>query len=159
MSDVIWMPHPVYTSYEASSDGRVRSIDRVIVDALGRRRRLRGHELYIHRGPNGRLGCTIGLGTANARKRVECHVMVCEAFHGLKTSPKLEVRHLNGQKDDNSASNLCWSTHKENERDKLTGGVVPQNTISDLEVGRTSHASPDREAAILALLEQQEDAA
>lgn len=41
------------------------------------------------------------------------HRLVAENFISI---PKLEVNHLNGNKEDNSIDNLEWCTHPENER-------------------------------------------
>ena len=41
------------------------------------------------------------------------HRLVAENFIDI---PKLEVNHLNGNKEDNSINNLEWCTHPENER-------------------------------------------
>lgn len=51
------------------------------------------------------------------------HRVVCEAFHGPRPFPKAEVRHLNGIKTDNRASNLKWGTHAENMADKKLHGT------------------------------------
>ncbi len=40
-------------------------------------------------------------------------VLVCLAFHGPP-----EVRHLNGNRQDNRPGNLAWGSRRENERDK-----------------------------------------
>lgn len=49
------------------------------------------------------------------------HKVVCEAFHGAKPEG-LQARHLNGNRDDNSASNLKWGTPKENGKDMVRHG-------------------------------------
>lgn len=41
------------------------------------------------------------------------HVVVCETFYGPQPSPRHQVRHLNGVKTDNRASNLRWATPRE----------------------------------------------
>jgi hypothetical protein len=45
-----WRPIPGWPGYEVSLDGRVRSLDRVVVDRRGVRRHLRGVELAPTRG-------------------------------------------------------------------------------------------------------------
>jgi hypothetical protein len=42
-----WAPIPGWPGYEQSTRGRVRSLDRIVVDRLGRPRRLRGRELRL----------------------------------------------------------------------------------------------------------------
>ncbi|MET8585789.1 HNH endonuclease signature motif containing protein [Streptomyces collinus] len=51
------------------------------------------------------------------------HVLVCTAFHGPRPTPAHQVRHLNGNKTDNRASNLAWGTPLENQHDRLTHGT------------------------------------
>ena len=48
-----------------------------------------------------------------AKKTVFVQSLVAAAFIGLKPSPLHFVCHVNGNKADNSASNLKWSTHSE----------------------------------------------
>lgn len=46
------------------------------------------------------------------------HRLVCRAFHGPPPSDEhTDVRHLDGDKTNNSASNLAWGTRSENMRD------------------------------------------
>lgn len=49
------------------------------------------------------------------------HQLVCEAFHGEREESAV-VRHLNGGKTDNSASNLAWGTVSENLHDCVRHG-------------------------------------
>jgi DNA-binding transcriptional regulator YiaG len=51
------------------------------------------------------------------------HRVVAEAFIGPRPEG-LEVRHLDGNKTNNRASNLVYSTHKENEADKARHGTL-----------------------------------
>ena len=52
------------------------------------------------------------------------HVLVCEAYHGLRPSPKHQVAHANGDKSDNRPENLRWVTARENIADKIKHGTV-----------------------------------
>lgn len=52
------------------------------------------------------------------------HRLVCEAFHGPRPSPKHQVRHLDGNPQNNRADNLCWGTAKENGEDRVRHGTV-----------------------------------
>ena len=53
------------------------------------------------------------------RKLVGVHVAVALAFHGPP-----EVRHLNGDGQDNTPGNLAWGSRRENERDKKRKGKL-----------------------------------
>lgn len=60
-----------------------------------------------------------------APRRRAAHWAICSAFHGEKPGPGYEVRHLNGKRDDNRASNLTWGTRAENRADDLQPGMPP----------------------------------
>jgi hypothetical protein len=51
------------------------------------------------------------------------HILVCEAFHGPKPEPHHEVRHLNGNGQDNRPENLAWGTKSENRADAVRHGT------------------------------------
>lgn len=56
-------------------------------------------------------------------KSVRRAAVVCAAFHGPKPDG-MTVRHLDGSKDNDDASNLCWGTVKENMEDKRRHGTL-----------------------------------
>jgi hypothetical protein len=59
----------------------------------------------------------VGLYVGDALQPVtmSVHRIVCQAYHGPAPSPlHVDVRHRNGDKQDNSASNLAWGTRSEN---------------------------------------------
>lgn len=51
------------------------------------------------------------------------HRLMLETFIGPRPDG-LECRHLNGNKQDNRLSNLCWGTRSENEKDKVRHGTA-----------------------------------
>ena len=53
-----------------------------------------------------------------ARRYVRRASLICTAFHGPRPRG-MEVRHLDGTRNNDAASNLAWSTHKENIADKM----------------------------------------
>jgi hypothetical protein len=120
MSDEVWLPVVGYEgSYEVSSLGRVRSIDRTVTFRDGRHKFCPGTELRqkINRGYR-----IVGLTKASFTKTWCVHRLVCEAFHGPKPSPDSVIRHLNGDRFYNQPQNLTWGTPAENTADMIRHG-------------------------------------
>ena len=61
--------------------------------------------------------------TESGAKNVSVHIMVCEAFHGLKPSPDHCVAHNDGNPAKPHADNLRWATYKENSEDMVRHGT------------------------------------
>lgn len=61
-------------------------------------------------------------GLEGGERTVSGHVIVAEAWHGLRP-PGLEVAHRNGNSADNRPANLRWATHVDNEADKVLHGT------------------------------------
>lgn len=55
-------------------------------------------------------------------KRFQVHRLVAIAFHGDAPDGKCEVRHLNGERNDNRPCNLAWGTKAENGADTRRHG-------------------------------------
>lgn len=74
---------------------------------------------------------------------VYVHQLVCEMFHGPKPSPSHMVRHLDGDRQNNSADNLCWGTHRENMGDAVEHGTMGGRvlTANDIAVIRSHPAT------------------
>ena len=62
---------------------------------------------------------------AGLKNRVDpyIHELVCEAFHGPRPYG-MQCRHLDGNKLNNCADNLCWGTPQENTEDKRRHGTL-----------------------------------
>ncbi len=97
--------------YEASSLGRIRSVDRELSDG----RRAGSVVLKPTLDDNGYPRVTLSLDGKPVTKLV--HQLVCIAWHGRRPRGK-EVRHKNGVKTDVSPSNLTWGTKPQQEKDK-----------------------------------------
>lgn len=118
MSEV-WRPVVGYERhYEVSSDGAVRSVDRVLDKSDGTRQPRRGQLLTPT--PSGKGYLSVMLRFA---KRRYVHSLVCEAFHGPRPSDSHEAAHGNGDRLDNRASNLRWATKPENQQDSIRHGT------------------------------------
>ena len=115
----VWKPIPGYEgAYEASSFGRIRSLDRTIIECSGRERRLSGRVLIASEGDKRYLLVSLNSKT----KRV--HRLVLAAFEGEQ--PDLQVRHLDGDPQNNRIENLVYGTNAENMQDCLAHGTHGQ---------------------------------
>ena len=106
MSDVVWKAIPSHAeTHEVSSDGRVRTRRKELVQRLNNC----GYPVV-------RLFC-------NGREReYTVHSLVASAFVGPRPDG-MEVRHKDGVRTNNNASNLCYGTKKQNEADKVLHGT------------------------------------
>lgn len=112
-----WRPVPDAPGYEASSLGRVRSVDRVIHYRDGRTYKYRGRVLRPVTNPrNGYLYVAIG-----KTRTVAVHRLVLLAFIG-EPPDGMECRHLNGVRTDARLDNLTWGTSRENNHDIVKHG-------------------------------------
>ena len=121
-----WRAIPGYEGlYEVSSEGRVRSLDRVISctrsDSAGPfGRDLQGRELKQSTDRTGRLSVNLSR-NGRARKR-RVHTLVAEAFVGPRPEG-LEVCHGDGDPSNNRVSNLRYGTASENWADRKLHGT------------------------------------
>ena len=111
-----WRPIPGHQGYEASSLGRVRSVDRVVIDSRGRRMRYSGRVLRVRMSNRGYLTTTLG----SARAQL-IHNLVSAAFLGPKPSGLL-TRHVNDNRTDNRVENLAYGTPADNNHDAVRNG-------------------------------------
>lgn len=122
----IWKPVPGYGGhYEASSIGRIRSIDRIVV------KRHRSGKL-IQQKYAGRLlkpcktddlgHMVVHLGVDGRKINVAVHRLVLLAFVGEPGAGQ-EACHNNGNASDNREGNLRWDTHKANNGDRIIHGT------------------------------------
>ena len=73
------------------------------------------------------------------RKRVAVHTLVAAAFLGPKPSKAHQIRHLDGDKNNSSASNLAWGTAKENANDREMHGRTSRGEKHSLAIKGSSH--------------------
>jgi hypothetical protein len=102
-----WRDIPRHRGYQASSEGRIRSVDRTLRDG----RTAGGVILALQPDKDGYL--TVKL----SGKRVRVNVVVQLAFAGPP-----EVRHLDGDRTNNRPENLEYGSRWRNERDKKGTG-------------------------------------
>lgn len=116
----MWRPVAGFEStHEVSIDGEVRSLGKLVIDTLGRQRRVPGRTLKPTRKSNGYLHLT--LCGDEGQKTIHLHRIVLEAFVG--SCPEgMEALHRDGDRANNQASNLRWGTHLENCSDRSRHG-------------------------------------
>jgi len=103
-----WTQIPGAPGYEASRDGRVR----------GPRRVLKPFD-----NGNGYLHVRIG-----SRNRT-VHGIVAETFIGPRPDGHV-IRHLDGDRLNNAASNLAYGTQRQNVRDQIAHGTFPFDNMA-----------------------------
>src|SRR5438309_620970 len=106
-----WRNIPGWPGYKVSSNGRVKSVDRVLSDG-----RLCGGAM-LKGAPDKDDYLYVSLCDGPRRRRIAVHVLVLEAFTGPRPDGQ-EARHGPGGRQDNRTVNLRWGTHRENEQDK-----------------------------------------
>jgi hypothetical protein len=112
-----WKPIPGYEGYyEASDDGRIRSLDRV----TRRGHKLKGRELSLRIDANGYRHAM--LHRDGQKRGMPAHQAVLYAFVGPRPDG-METRHLDGNPSNNHLSNLTWGTKAENAQDILRHGM------------------------------------
>lgn len=107
-----WKDIPGYEGYyEASSLGRIRGQDRVIVDKNGFARKVEGRLLGTHLNSSGYTYAH--LTTNGITKPTRVHRLIAAAFFGVSDLP---IDHLNKIRTDNRPCNLEYVTSRENMR-------------------------------------------
>lgn len=117
----VWKPIPGWEQYyEASTHGRIRSLDRFTIRSNGRPYRRKGRILkpWAHH----RTGyLSVGLYIDTKSKRFLVHRLVLTTFVG-EPPAGTECCHNNGNRADNRLENLRWDTKKANAQDTLKHG-------------------------------------
>lgn len=116
-----WLPIVGHEGhYEVSDQGRVRSVDRVIVRSDGQRRRFRSRVLKPNLDHNGHLYVNLSRGAKPAKRRY-VHRLVLETFSGAPIAGQ-ECRHLDDDKSNNRLANLKWGSRSDNLFDAVANG-------------------------------------
>lgn len=126
-----WKTIPNFPMYEASSLGRIRSIDRIITRNDGKVLHLKQHILKPTKS-NGYY--SVNVSENNKISSVKVHILVAQAFLGVK-SKNLDVRHKNGDKTDNRIDNLEYGTRSDNMLDgyKIRGRTMYCQKLSPIQ--------------------------
>lgn len=117
--------------YQISSYGRIRSLNRKIVDQKGIARKLKGRILKPVKCTNGYLEAHFRIGGDS--KWLLIHRLVATAF---LSNPKKHpcVDHINTIRNDNRVENLRWCTHSDN----FLSNPISRNRMRMINKGRTA---------------------
>ena len=123
--DEIWRDVVGYEGvYQVSNFGNVRSLDRYVKcsNKPNTKRLSNGKILTKQKNKNGYLSVYFSIKNKGQHKKI--HRLVCEAFHEKEVG-KTIVNHIDGNKENNIASNLEWCTSKENIAHAIENGLFP----------------------------------
>lgn len=104
----VWRSIPGFSGYEASTLGRIRSIDRL--DTLGRIAFGRVFSLYVN--SRGYVHARVKSDSRNSAHTVAVHFLVAIAFLGPRP-PLHEIAHNDGNPGNNTPMNLRYSARME----------------------------------------------
>ncbi len=121
----IWLPVRGWElSYEVSSRGQVRSIDRLIAFKRAGENRVSRYPGKLLKPQLTMYGYPMVILSEEPRRMTTTiHIIVCSTFHGPKPDPSFEVGHLNGVRTDNREENLRWVSPKENQAHRRLHGT------------------------------------
>lgn len=108
--------------YQVSNLGRVRSLSRELTYSDGRKYQYKGKVLKVN--VNKVCGARmVHLYLNQSREALLLHRLVAVAFIP-NPSNKPEINHINGDRSDNSVSNLEWATRAENMEHGFRTGLI-----------------------------------
>lgn len=125
--------------YEVSDLGNVRSVDRVVVDKKGVRRKVKGRVLMPTWTVWGYAQAELSKGNKRFKRYV--HHLVYVAFIGPRPDGK-EMNHIDGMKTNNVPSNLEFVTRAEHVKKSAALGQVPKG---DTHFAKTAKPAKRRE--------------
>ena len=112
-------------SYEISTLGNVRSVDRFVE---GRRGLIKGKNITKRKNKRGYYEIRVGINGKYEDRIV--HRLVAKTFiPNLENKP--QVNHINGNKLDNRIENLEWNTNSENQKHAYKIGTQPNKKGSN----------------------------
>lgn len=120
--------------YEVSSDGRVYSLS----GWRGQPRRELVQSLNSHGYPR------VSVMRGGKKTSLLVHSLVANAFLLERPSSAHEVRHLDGDRTNNVASNLAWGTRAENAADRARHGRTSSGEAHSLAIRSSNQANGTR---------------
>ncbi len=111
--------------YSVSNAGNVKSEPRKIIERNSNKSQfIPGRMLKQTLNNIGKLYFRVSLSRNGKIKYAPVHQLVCWAFIGPQEKGQ-EVRHLNGNCQDNNLSNLCYGSKSDNMQDAIKHGTFP----------------------------------
>jgi len=108
---MVWKTHPVYTDYQVSNCGQVRSTDKLINHNYGGKSLRKGITLSQHTSKRGYVNT--GLAVDGKHRTIRVHRLVAETWVENPES-KPHVNHIDLNKSNNNSENLEWCSQSEN---------------------------------------------
>ena len=129
------IPESPNDDYMAGDDGKVYS--RTRYKGFGRKDYVDWYPLKGYITAKGYR--TISLSHNNRKVTRHIHRLICSAFHGRPPKKSMQVRHLDGNPNNNKPENLRWGTREENWLDRkrhgrgIEGEKHPMSKLTDAE--------------------------
>jgi hypothetical protein len=128
-----WKSVPGYEGiYEVSDHGNVRSLNRIVIYANGKRKPITGRTRKLSVNQDGYLH--VGLFKNGQSKTVTVHRLVALAFLPASSDGD-EICHGDGNRQHNHVSNLRWDTRSANARDTLGHGTHSKASKTECPAG------------------------
>lgn len=115
-----WSPIPHCPGYEASDQGRIRSVDRTVTSPHRGTQRLRGRVIKAYPNPDSRRA-QVRLSFGAEQRTFLVAALVLSAFVGPRP-PGADACHNSGDPVDDRLENLRWDTRSENMLDVIRHG-------------------------------------
>jgi len=123
--------HGLEDYYQASSFGRVRSKDRIVLKYSGlheRKVKQKYKGRVLSGKPNKDGYVYVHLSVNNKKFNLHVGRAVLLSFIGPHKNSKYECCHNDGNPTNNKIENLRWDSHKENNRDRVKHGTYKRGT-------------------------------
>lgn len=137
------------TSYAASSDGRVRSMARVVLRSNGVPMTVRARWLKPTLRHDGYFSVTVHVG--DQQRKLLVHRLVAAAWLPPGAPTQIEINHKDAVKTNNAATNLEWCTSSENTRHAVALELIayrtPARKVAAQRLGRTKRRLTDEQLA------------
>ncbi|MCA9313756.1 NUMOD4 motif-containing HNH endonuclease, partial [Candidatus Saccharibacteria bacterium] len=146
-----WKPVKGYDNfYEVSSHGRVRSVNRIIINkGIKHVCKFKGKIRKLAKDPKGYYRLSLCMN--NIRKTHKVHRLVAYSFLS-RVKGKNNINHKDGNKANNYYKNLEWVTNEENMRHAVSTGLHSNKKYSG-PCGSSSHLSKLKEEDVLSIIE------